>query len=92
MRGDACPRQVELRNDSVVKGQLDAADEGMNLMLSAASWQPLQGDVQAMDFLFIKGSHVRCACALPGIFREKQCFPPGLAAAARRRLQGRASC
>ena len=56
-------RQVELRNDSVVKGQLDAADEGMNLTLSGASWQPLQGEAQTMDFLFIKGSHVRCGCA-----------------------------
>ena len=51
--------QVELRNDAIVRGLLDGADAGMNLTLSAATWQPLQGDAQAMDFLFLRGNNVR---------------------------------
>ncbi len=50
---------MELRNDTVIKGLLDAADADMNLTLSGASWQPLQGEPQRMDFLFVKGTNVR---------------------------------
>ncbi len=58
---------MELRNDAIVRGLLDGADAGMNLTLSAATWQPLQGAAQAMDFLFLRGNNVRRAppLALP---------------------------
>ena len=55
---------MELRNDTVIKGQLDAADEDMNLTLSGASWQPLQGEPQRMDFFYVRGTSVRWAPAL----------------------------
>ncbi len=51
---------VELQNDAVVRGLLESADEGMNLIINGATYEPLQGAAQSMDFLFIKGARVRC--------------------------------
>ena len=51
---------VELQNDAVVRGLLESADEGMNLIIIAATYEPLQGATQSMDFLFVKGARVRC--------------------------------
>lgn len=50
---------VELHTDAIARGQLESADEGMNLILTGATYQPLQGSQQSMDFLFVKGSKIR---------------------------------
>lgn len=50
---------VELHNDAVVRGMLESADEGMNLIIHGATYEPLQGLAQAMDFLFVKGARIR---------------------------------
>lgn len=50
---------VELQNDAVVRGLLESADEGMNLIITGATYEPLQGAAQSMDFLFVKGARSR---------------------------------
>lgn len=50
---------VELHNDAIVRGLLESADEGINLILIEATYEPLQGAAQSMDFLFLKGARVR---------------------------------
>jgi small nuclear ribonucleoprotein (snRNP)-like protein len=50
---------AELHNDTIVRGRLESADDGMNLTLVNATVQPLQGSSQSMHFLFVKGANVR---------------------------------
>ena len=50
---------VELHTDTIVRGTLESADEGMNLVLTSATLQPLQGSQQSMEFLFVKGANIR---------------------------------
>lgn len=96
----AAPAQVELRNDAIVRGLLDSADAGMNLTLSAATWQPLQGDAQAAEFLFLRGNNVRCRRACATHLRSFLMLMPGgpsscvaLLDAARRTVHGpRTAC
>lgn len=50
---------VELRNDTIVRGVLDTADDFMNLTMSEVSYEPLQAPRQRLPFLFLKARHVR---------------------------------
>ncbi|KAI3438295.1 hypothetical protein D9Q98_000729 [Chlorella vulgaris] len=50
---------VELRYDTIVRGTLLGADDQLNLQLSEASYQPLQGGQSQADYIYIKGRHVR---------------------------------
>ena len=52
---------VELRHDTIVRGVLDSADDEMNLTMRNATLTPLQGDKQDLEWLYIKGHHIRCA-------------------------------
>ncbi|KAK9903947.1 hypothetical protein WJX75_001106 [Coccomyxa subellipsoidea] len=50
---------VELHNDAVIRGMLESADEGMNLIITGATYEPLQGVTREMDFLFLRGARIR---------------------------------
>ncbi|EFN54928.1 hypothetical protein CHLNCDRAFT_14874, partial [Chlorella variabilis] len=50
---------VELRYDSIIRGQLLAADDQLNLQLGEASYQALQGERRSCEFLYVKGRHIR---------------------------------
>jgi small nuclear ribonucleoprotein (snRNP)-like protein len=50
---------VELRYDTIVRGQLLASDDQLNLQLSDASITPLQGQRRECTFLYLRGRHVR---------------------------------
>ena len=50
---------VELRCDTIVRGTLLGADEQLNLQLTGASYQPLQGRQRDMGYLYIRGRQVR---------------------------------
>ena len=50
---------VELRNDTIIRGTLESADQHMSLILIAASVEPLQQPKKPVDFLFLKGKHIR---------------------------------
>ena len=50
---------VELRYDTIIRGKLDSIDDQMNLTLTGVSMQPLQGRGQNLDFLYVKGRHIR---------------------------------
>ena len=62
---------VELRFDTIIRGTLGTVDDHMNLTLSAASMQPLQGTVQNLEFLFVKGRNIRYI-HLPGSLNAGQ--------------------
>ena len=51
---------VELRQDTIVRGMLDSADEEMNLVMTNVTFTPLQGEQKHMDWLYVKGHHIRC--------------------------------
>lgn len=50
---------VELRHDTIVRGMLDSADDEMNLTMCDAILTPLQGERQELEWLYIKGHHIR---------------------------------
>ena len=50
---------VELRYDTVIRGTVDSVDDNMNLTLTGVSLQQLQGDAQMLEFLYVKGRHIR---------------------------------
>ncbi|KAL4452464.1 hypothetical protein ABPG75_008126 [Micractinium tetrahymenae] len=50
---------VELRYDTIVRGELLGADDQLNLQLGGATYQPLQGEKREMPYVYIKGRHVR---------------------------------
>jgi small nuclear ribonucleoprotein (snRNP)-like protein len=50
---------VELHNDAVIRGMLESADEGMNLIITGATYEPLRGVTREMDFLFLRGARIR---------------------------------
>lgn len=50
---------VELRCDTIVRGELLGADDQLNLQLGAATHQPLQGTKREMPYVYIRGRHVR---------------------------------
>ncbi|KAG1663629.1 hypothetical protein FOA52_011684 [Chlamydomonas sp. UWO 241] len=50
---------VELRNDVIVRGTLDSADECMNMMLSGVSVQTLDGVRSSYDIMYLKGRNIR---------------------------------
>jgi small nuclear ribonucleoprotein (snRNP)-like protein len=50
---------VELRRDTVVRGTLVAADEGLNLQLADATVRPLGGAPRAASVLHVRGRSVR---------------------------------
>ena len=51
---------VELRRDAIVRGTLLSADDNLNLQLSEASVQPLQGPKrEGLAYLHVRGRHVR---------------------------------
>ncbi|KAK9845506.1 hypothetical protein WJX81_008106 [Elliptochloris bilobata] len=50
---------VELRHDAVVRGMLQEVDSEMNLTLVDVTCRPLEGKAQQMEFLYVKGRHVR---------------------------------
>eukprot|EP00898_Chlorokybus_atmophyticus_P000591 jgi/Chlat1/1532/Chrsp122S01828 len=50
---------VELRNDTVIKGHLEHADDAMNLTIKDAQVTPLQGQTRIHDAIFIKSDQVR---------------------------------
>ena len=52
---------VELRQDTVVRGMLDSADEEMNLVMTDVTFTPLEGEQKHMDWLYVKGNHIRCS-------------------------------
>jgi small nuclear ribonucleoprotein (snRNP)-like protein len=56
---------VELRQDTIVRGILLAADEQLNLQLSKAQYQPLIGEQRQAEYVCIRGQHVRFV-HLPG--------------------------
>ena len=53
------PVAVELRYDTIVKGKLEDVDASMNLTMTGVSMQHLQGTAQTLDFMYIKGRHIR---------------------------------
>ena len=50
---------VELRQDTIVRGMLDSADKEMNLVMTDVTFTPLQGEPKHMDWLYVKGHHIR---------------------------------
>lgn len=50
---------VELRQDTLVRGTLESADDEMNLVMVDASLTPLQGEKQELQWLYVKGHHIR---------------------------------
>ena len=52
---------VELRQDTVIRGMLESADEEMNLVMTDATSTPLQGEKQELQWAYIKGHHIRYA-------------------------------
>lgn len=63
--------------DTIIRGVLESADEEMNLVMREVALTPLQGDKQELDWIYIKGHHIRlpphthsdlCNVFLPGIF------------------------
>eukprot|EP00884_Botryococcus_braunii_P001965 jgi/Botrbrau1/1176/Bobra.0162s0061.2 len=50
---------VELRNDTIIRGLLESADDGLNLVLNGVTVQKLQGRPTNQDFMFVKGSTIR---------------------------------
>ena len=50
---------VELRNDTIIRGTLESADQLMSLILTEATVEPLQQPKKKAEFLFLKGKHIR---------------------------------
>lgn len=50
---------VELRQDTIVRGLLETADNDMNLTMREVTMTPLEGTKQNLDWLYIKGHHIR---------------------------------
>uniref|UniRef100_A0A061QZT7 Sm domain-containing protein n=1 Tax=Tetraselmis sp. GSL018 TaxID=582737 RepID=A0A061QZT7_9CHLO len=50
---------VELRNETLVKGTLDEADQFMNVHMSNVTLTPFQGPKRKLDNIFIKGRNIR---------------------------------
>ena len=50
---------VELRQDAIIRGQLSAADDQLNLQLVDASYQPLEGERRQAEYVYVRGRHVR---------------------------------
>ena len=50
---------VELRNDTIIRGTLESADQHMSMVLLEASVEPLQQPKKFAEFLFLKGKHIR---------------------------------
>lgn len=65
---------VELHTDAIVRGRLESADEGMNLVLTSATFQPLQGSQQSMDFLFVKGANIRSVLTCSDLVVAQESF------------------
>lgn len=50
---------VELRYDTIIRGMVESVDDNMNLTMTGVSMQQLQGSAQTLEFLYIKGRHIR---------------------------------
>lgn len=50
---------VELRQDTVLRGTLESADEEMNLVMTEATSTSLQGEKQELHWAYVKGHHIR---------------------------------
>lgn len=66
---------VELRQDTIVRGVLESADEEMNLVITSATYTPLQGEKQELDWLYVKGHHIRCSPSLLSPWFSKRFKP-----------------
>lgn len=54
---------IKLRflQDTIVRGMLESADEEMNLVMKNLTLTPLQGEKKELEWIYIKGHHIRCA-------------------------------
>eukprot|EP00798_Chlamydomonas_sp_ICE-L_P003133 gene3133-13146_t len=50
---------AELRNDCVIRGKIDSVDDYMNITLSDASYQTLEGTKTEFEFMYLKGRTIR---------------------------------
>jgi len=50
---------VELRQDTIIRGVLESADEEMNLVMKGVTMTPLEGQKKELEWLYVKGHHVR---------------------------------
>lgn len=51
--------EAEFLQDTIVRGILESADEEMNLVMKNLSLTPLQGETKDLDWIYIKGHHIR---------------------------------
>lgn len=50
---------VELRQDTIIRGVLESADEEMNLVMKTVILTPLEGEKKELEWLYVKGHHIR---------------------------------
>jgi small nuclear ribonucleoprotein (snRNP)-like protein len=80
------PVVVELRDDGVVRGTLASADDALNLSLTDATWQPLQGPPHPpASYLVLRAAAVRAVHLPPGVDPRSAVDDAARAAAAARR-------
>uniref|UniRef100_A0A7S1C9Q8 Small nuclear ribonucleoprotein Sm D3 n=1 Tax=Bicosoecida sp. CB-2014 TaxID=1486930 RepID=A0A7S1C9Q8_9STRA len=71
--GEGNPVTVELRNGEIYRGQLDAAEDNMNVQLSGVTFRARDGRISKLEHVYLRGSQIRFV-VLPDMLKEAPIF------------------